>query len=341
MYNEPIKQAFIQEYTKSAPTKKLLRYLFEGTEEIEEKYATDFYAMNAEQAQEALNRVAGIKTNGTNAILLTLRAYVRWCAARGYPVSDTVQTLQIDVGDKLRESYVASPKHLLNSLNEAFPHPEDNQIEYIYRSFLWLGFIGLQVCEAIAVTPENLNFDTMRLTRPVLHPEKMPEDSSKISPPGIIYAEAVPDLKKAIELKELKEPRGKNGVFRTRAPGREILRGKAGKRTLEEAIDATFRPTISRAFKAAIDRYEKEGKQVPAGCSLKITYKNVYMSGIFYRTYEDERMGSPIRFDVIVLGERRNAKESNFTGSYTERRLIQSLISNMEQDYENWKRVFT
>lgn len=329
MYNEQVKAAFIQKYTSSDQTKKLLLHIFDGTKGIEEKYGKDFYAMNSEQAQEAFNCVSGIKVNGASAILMILKAYVRWCIANGYPASQAVQELRIDVYDKLRESYVASPEHLNRALRAAFPNPEKNEIEYIYRSFLWLGFMGLQTSEAIQVTADELDFSQMHL------------NYSGHKGYHLIYPEALPDLKKAIELKGFKEPRGKNGIERQRAPGREILRGKITKKPLEEVVDATFRPTISRAFKAALDKYESQGIEVPADLSLKLTFKHIYMSGIFYRTYERERMGIPPSFDEIVLWERRNAKEPSFSRNYTERKLLNILIRDMEKDYDNWKSVFS
>lgn len=329
MYNEQVKLAFIDKYTESKQTEKLLRHIFDGTKDIEERYDKDFYAMDAEQAQEAFNYVSGIKVNGASSILMILKAYVRWCVANGYPATKAIQELRIDVHDKLRESYVASPKHLLYSLDEAFPNPDKNEIEYIYRSFLWLGFMGLQVSEAIQVTAEHIDFNTFHLTFP-----------GHIAPYRV-YPEAIPDLKKAIELKEFEEPRGKSGVKKPRAAGKEILRGKVSKRTLAEAVELTFRPTISRAFRAALDKYESQGIEVPKKYSLKLTFKHVYMSGIFYRAYEGERMGIPPSFGAIVIHERRHAKESNFSRNYTERKLLNILIRDMEQDYDNWKSVFS
>lgn len=329
MYNEQVKLAFIDKYTESKQTEKLLRHIFDGTKDIEERYGKDFYEMDAEQAQEAFNYVSGIKVNGASSILMILKAYVRWCVANGYPATKAIQELRIDVHDKLRESYVASPEHLLKSLEKAFSNPDENEIEYIYRSFLWLGFMGLQASEAIQVTAEHIDFDTFHL--------KFPGHTA----PYRIYPEAIPDLKKAIELKDFEEPRGKNGVKKPRAAGKEILRGKVSRRTLAEAVELTFRPTISRAFKAALDKYESQGAEIPVELSLKLTFKHVYMSGIFYRTYERERMGIPPNFSEIILKERRNAKASNFSRNYTERKLLNILIRDMEQDYDNWKSVFS
>lgn len=326
MYNEQLKLAFIHEYTKKEKTAKLVHHLFNGTEEIEQRYDTDFYAMNREQAQEAFNYASGTKVNGAGALLRILQAYVRWCKANGYPVTDAISEVQIDVSEKMRDSYVMSPLHLKQSLDEAFPHPEENEIEYIYRSFLWLAFMGLQSSEAIKVTDTDLDFSESRLSY-----------GGRDHP---IYLESILDLKKAVGLKEFKEPRGKKGVKRQRAVGHEILRGKVSKKTLEEAVEQTFRPTISRAFRTALEKYEKECANVPPHLSLRLTYKHIYMSGIFYRMRDRERIGICPDFDEIVMRERRNSKESNFSRNYTERKLLNILIRNMEKDYENWKRAF-
>lgn len=326
MYNEQVKQAFVDKYTDSEKTRKLVLHLFDGTGEIEERYGIDFYAMNIEQAQEAFNCASGTKVNGAGALLKILRAYVRWCKANGYPVTDAISEVRIDVSDKIKDSYVMSPIHLRQSLNEAFPCPDENEIEYIYRSFLWLAFMGLQSSEAIRVKDSDLVFSESQLCF----------GGRK----HVIYPESIPDLKKAVGLKEFKEPRGKNGVKKQRAVGHEILRGKVSKNTLEEAIELTFRPTISRAFRTALEKYEKEGLPVPHHLSLKLTYKHVYMSGIFYRMREEERIGILPHFDEIVILERRNSKESNFSRNYTERKLLNVLIRDMEKDYENWKRAF-
>lgn len=348
MYNEQIKRAFIQKYTKSDKTKRLLLHIFGGTQEIEEKYGTDFYAMNTEQAQEAFTLVTGIRVSGASAILMILKAYVRWCNANGYRVSDAVYELRIDVYDKLKDGYVSSPRHLRETLDAVFPNPALNQIEYIYRSFFWLGFMGLQVSEAIQVTEGDLDFRGMRLlffekrdkankdrNQDKTQTKDKPEE--KLLP---IYPESLADLRMAVELVELREERGAKGVWKQRAAGHEILRGKVSKLTLEEAVNTTFRPTISRAFKAAQDKREQDSSSIPRGASLQLTFKHAYMSGIFYRAYKEEQMGIPPSFDEIILMERRNAKVFKPSPNYTERKLLNILIRDMEQDYEHWKSVF-
>lgn len=330
MYNEGIKSKFFEKYTRSPQTKKLLLHVFEGISAIEEQYNKDFSVMSVQQAQEAFNCISGTKVNGASTILMILKGYVRWCHANGFPTTNAVYDLRIDMHDKLRESYVASPHHLWKALEAAFPHPETNEIEYIYRSFLWLGFMGLQVAEAIQVTANQLNFEEMRLTFPVGDKEKS----------FIIYPESARDLHKAAELTAFVEPHGQRSVQKLRAGGNEILRGKVSDHSLAEAVDSTFRPIISRAFKKALASYEHQGIPVPVELSLKLTFKHIYMSGLFYRTYERERIGIPPSFDEIVLEERRNAKESSYSRNYTQRKHLGMLIRNMEQDYNNWKSVF-
>lgn len=328
MFNEQVKRAFIEKYTNSEHTKKLLLYIFDSTEDTEEKYGVDIYAMNTEQVQETFNSVTGIKVRGVKTILMIFKAYVRWCVASGYPATNAVSELRIDVHDKINEEYVSSPLHLKRTLDAAFPHPEENEIEYIYRSFLWLGFTGLQVSEAIRVTDDELDFETDRLHFP------------DCKEPYRIYSESKPDLIKAVRLTTFREPRGKSGVVKQRAAGHEILRGKEGGKCLEKAIYATFRPTISRAFKEALERHENQNDEVSGRLSLGLTFRHAYMSGIFYRILERERAGVPVRFDQIIIKERRNAKEPAFSGNYTERKLMNDLIRDLEVDYANWKCAF-
>ena len=329
MYNEEIKLAFIRKYTESSKTKKLVLHLFDGISEIEEKYATDFCTMNETQAQEAYSRVSGTRSSSQSAILFILRSYVRWCGANGYETSEAVYNLTQDVRDKIREGYGSSPEHLRLSLNAAFPNPDNNEIEYVYRSFFWLGFMGLQVKEAVKITKENLDFKNCLLSYP------------GISANQIIYQQSIPDLRKACNLTKFREPRGKDGVSKQRAFGNEILRGKVTEKPLEELIDSTFLPTISRAFRKAYDRYTEDGAQPPKELSLRLTFRHVYLSGIFYRMFENERMGFIPDFAEIVDRERRNAKPAKFNINYTETKKINILIRDMEKDYENWKLAFS
>lgn len=332
MYNDQVKCAFIQRYTASDQTEKLVRGIFDRMQGVEEKYDTDFYAMNTEQAQEAFTSVTGTRIKGANTILMILKAYVRWCVANGYPASNSVQDVRLDVYDKFKEGYVASPLHLKETLDVVFYRPDLNGIEYIYRTYFWLAFMGLQVSEAIQVKDSDIDFDNMRL--------KFFDAKRKKEERFPMYVESLPDFRQAKVMKTISEPRGTKGVSKDRASGNELLRGKVSKRTLEEAITLTYRPVICRTFKETPQRYEREGKEVPKTVSLKLTYNHAYMSGIFYRMYERERMGIPPDFDEIVLRERRNVTNPHYPRGYSERKLLNILIKNMGQDYENWKSVF-
>lgn len=325
MFNPQLKEAFMRKYTTSGNTQKLLLYIFRKTGEVESKYGIDFCRMNVPQTKEAFDNASGVKTNGAGAVLKILKMYINWCTANGLWATDAIQFVRIDGYEKLRNSHLASPHHLAVSLDAAFPHPEENEIEYIYRSFLWLGYIGLQDTEAIRVTASNLNFDTMKLTFP------------KHREPYEFYTDSKPDLLKAAYLTSFTESRCRGHRIAQRAEGNEILRGKPSKKSMEERLESTFRPFICRAFKAAAEHpIEQEEKP-----SLKLNYKSVYASGLFYRTYERERRGVSPKFDEIIMKERRMSREEYSQQTPAERNYFDELIRNTRKDYENWRSVFT
>lgn len=329
MYNEHTKLSFIEDYSQSVQSRALLRQIFNGIEFIEQKYNVDFCSMDSSQAQEAYSRISGMRARSAGSYLAMLRSYVKWCRARGYLTSDAVYGLRIDFYEKIREKMVASPAHLKLALDAAFPNPARNEIEYIYRSFLWLAYMGFMDIEAVRV-----RCDEIFLAKHIIRFSGNTEDYH-------IYMEAEHDLSKACSLREFKEPRGKDGVYKQRAVGDLLLRGKVTANTMEESISKTFRPTITRAFKNAVNAYEAQGSQVPKHLSLGLTYNSIYLSGIFYRAYERERMGIPPRFDAIVIRERSYAPASNYSRNYTLNKQLNSMINDMEKDYLNWKSVHT
>lgn len=338
MYNEDVKQSFIADYGRSDKSRVFLRYIFRGIKSIEEQYGVDFYAMNEQQAQEALNNISGTRVTTAGTCIILLRSYVKWCRAKGYAVSNAVSSLRIDLYDRVKETTVASPYHLKLSLDAAFPHPEKSESRYIYRTFLWLAYMGFTDEEAIHITDKEVLFDKRVICREgenVFHR---------------IYPESELDIKKACDMKEMLEDRGKDGFRKKRADGNYILRGRANdysENSMEELLEKTLRPIVSRSFKKAAKAFETNDQQIPSELSLKLSYKTVFLSGVFYRAYERERIGIASRipftprFDEIVLKDRTNAPDEKFYRNYTRAKWINPLVKQMEADYENWKSVHT
>ncbi len=337
MFNEDLKDGFIHAvYSREESTRKQVEKLLLTLGEYERKYGADFSQMNEEQTKETAKAMCGYRTSNANTIFFILREYVKWCRAQGYDTSDAIWRIRLPLVEKMRSSFVGSPAHLKMSLDMAFPDMKENDIKLVYRSFLWLGFMGFRDSEAICVTVNDVHFDNMKVTF-----------GDWIYP---IYAESLPDLHGACELTSFDEPRGNIGTIKERASGDAILRGKTprkprgkdtkGEKTMQDFLITTLRPMVSRAFSAAAETYEKNGGN-PPGLSLDLSYNHVYLSGIFYRMYEEERIGRKPDFTEIVSREHRNSSHAEYDSNYTRNKFINGCIRNYEADYMNWKSLFT
>lgn len=334
MYNESIKQEFISAYTTSASNRKVVQRVFTSTEKYEAEYCTDFSQMDRVQMQRTLDEIVGIRTQSAESMFFVLKEYVKWCSRNGIRTSDAISDVRIDAIERVRSHRVANPGHLKLSLDTVFPHPELNSIEYIYRAMLWLAFMGFEDFEAIKVKESEVDLKNM-----LIHYAGSRE-------PYMIYAEAVPDIREACDAMEFIEPRGKDGVKKQRASGDTILRGKVSKKSADEQLESTFRQTISRAFKVAIDSFEKNGIEIPRSLSLNLSYSRILLSGIMYRAYTREQIGIPPNAMFAALVEKEvkrkmEAKEYTININRTENKIRTVLMKGYIDDYARWKCAFT
>ena len=141
MYNESAKQRFLSEYVngdviRSESTANVISRVFGAMEPIETECGLDFAQMDLHNMQRAFDAVSGIRRQSAETVYFILKQYIRWCAANGMDGRETFKNIRLDSVEKYRPTAVASPTHLKNSLDAAFPHPEQNEIEYIYRASL-------------------------------------------------------------------------------------------------------------------------------------------------------------------------------------------------------------
>ena len=213
-----------------------------------------------------------------------------------------------------------SPEHLLYVMNTVFEHPEGNQIEYIYRSYLWLAYLGLTEQEAAEVCVSDVDFDKRTVS------DKQ------------MYEDAMLDLRMACSLTELIELK-RNYVI-ARAKGNKILRGKPTTKSLEEALATTYRQSVSKMFKRAEDALTELGAHHPDLDSIQLSFKRVYLSGMFYRAHQLELLRQPVDFDHIVE-ERYERDKGKFT--HAENKVNKSkyhMKLGYLEDYKAWKRAF-
>lgn len=328
LYNEMRKRAFLSAKAREAGSNNVLLSLFERIAEHECRYERDFAEMDESQRSKTVSEVAGLSRKTIYAAESTLREYVRWCSERGYAISGEPETIRADITERIRRSMVYSPADLLTTLQSVFPEPDIHGIHAVYRSYLWLAFAGLEEQEAIRLTPEHLHFNKMEIRLPGANFSSYP-----------IYAEAAEDFKKACAMEQICENKGKKNIsliWKDRAPGNLILRGKMTDKPLEEVLKTSIRPLVSRAFARA-------AQTAPANVRTELSYRRAYMSGVFYREWLAEKEGFEanfIKYARVDFDNRNRISGYKLNDRYNENHVISVLRKSYEDDYRRWKEAF-
>ncbi len=220
--------------------------------------------------------------------------------------------LKTEMDEKMKRMMIASPVHLEAILNKLFEPVVSETVDCLYRCYLWMGFAGLEEAEALEVTVDEVDFDTMTIE----HGGRSYE----------IYREAVPAFKMACNATEFRYvnpnyTEEKQGGYRNRYPGKYLMRGI---RSAQIKL-TTIRSAIEKKLKAA---------------GVETTYGKIRLSGLFYKTYEMERFGEPVNFDAYIV-ERIGKTEHKYHVNYTRNKLANSIRRDLEDDYECWKAAFT
>lgn len=327
MFHDELKNEFLAEFENSPSTLKLLRNVFIALEQSEERAGTDFCLFTIERIDEIVPSIVGIRKDSAEVILSHLRKYVRWCASRGIRVSNALDQFRLDLSQKVRSCYVRSPEHLKFVLDHVFGNLADNDIEYIYRSYLWLAYMGVEEEDAALITMHDLDFEKMTLT--------FRETQTQL------YNESAEDLQNACSMTEFHEVKGSTLRVMPRAAGDQILRGKVSRKTLPESIETTFRQTVSKCFARIRDRQLADAHVPPDLLSVNLSYKRIYLSGIFYRAYDQEKLGHSPDFGAVAAAKyERNKHGYNHSQVWTDKKARYALSKGFSDDYESWKRAF-
>lgn len=322
MYNETQKNAFIASHTNSDKTTALIVQIFNWFEPYENEWQCDLSQQSTEVLQPVVNELTGVRSKSTELILIILKEYVKWCGRSGYEVSRGIFDVRINTIDKIQSQMVASPLHLKSILDRCeFDTPNKETVDVTYRVFLWMAFAGLDDKDAIRVTTNDVDLQNLRINFEGHSYE--------------IYKECREDFEKACCLTDFLYEHPNYSIRRDRAEGNIIMRGFRS-----PTVDLkTLRPLINKKLTTDADG----GGETKTRQKSKLSYKRIYLSGIFYRAYERERAGIPVDFsDVVALEMQRKEKVKQYTTSKTR---TLSVIANMIEreylaDYEKWKCAF-
>lgn len=318
MYNEELKTRFISDYTQSINTAHVATSTFNAFAPYEEDWSADLCTRSAEELQPVIDSVLALRVRSQWVSMSILKEYVRWCIANKVPgACDGMLHITIVGLDKVRKQMVSSPLHLQRCLNEVFDPEQDGTIDNIYRCYFWMAYAGMKEEDIISVKASDVCFQ---------------EQCIKFNDTSIpLYRESLPAFHNSVELTSFmyQHPNYKKPIVRQRVDGNSILRGiRADTKLL------TIRSTLSKRMKEA----ETSGMT-----EVKLSYFRVWISGLFYRVYEQERAGIPANFsdavETMMAGKTYRIEGVNKRIKVSHKKNRREL--DYMEDYQRWKLAFS
>lgn len=304
MYNEVLKQKFIKENCTGRGGVLNARRVFNATEPYEEEADTDICAMSSDELKPIMDEVLGVFSNSRRYQIQILKKYANWCIESGVEgAGKGLFDVDIDGLEKIRSTMFSGPAHLQRCMDEILTPESMETTDVVSRSYFWMAFSGIREKDILAATKENIDFRAMCIR---IGEKEYP-----------IYREAVTSLHLVAELEDfLVIHPNYDPIRKARVKSSQLLR-----MTKAEATYTNMVGRINRKIRAA----RRNGIEPHT-----IQWRTAFMSGLFYRAYEDERAGYPPRFTEFVV-ENYSFKNKIEMIKYEE---------ECKSDYERWKAAF-
>lgn len=325
MYNEKIKERFLQEVDVTNRAIDSYRRTFERAAALEKQLGKDLCEFSTEEFIQLAGEVGGASTHSLYSRLSDLKRYIRWVSdnreLRLSPNMPLLLTQEKDIAgitDAYRERYVKDPKGLkefLDRLDETNDTPPDFLgLNKIRRVLFWLAFSGIQKEDV-----ENIKESDVDIKH------KMIAYNSDVYP---IYYPAIKDFQDLLGMKTMssKKTSKKIVVQMPRADGDLLLRGEA--QPSFQSISTNFRIYIAEAT-----------RRDPS--TKRLTYEKVRMSGIFYEAYSEE-LQTGIEPNFNVQAERELERGATWPTLDSEQKSVRIMrrAHLMRKDYRKWKEAF-
>ena len=314
MFNEELKDRFSKEYSDSISMRKACYRAFTALEKYETEWGADLCTQPVEVVQKVIDELTGLRSKSINSRFSIYKEYVKWCIKNNIPGACD-GTLMVDVSgiEKMRKHTVKNPRHLQRYLDEICDKESDFTTDNTMRCYHWLAYSGMNEEEILLVSKNHIDFQKMSI---VFNNNEYP-----------IYREAVPCIVNCINLVQFrfKHPNysADKDVFRNRVSGDLLMRGIRGTPSL-----ASIRTELSRRSRKCIE----DGRT-----SMQLSYRRIWLSGLFYRMYEDELAGFEPDFYSIVLKENKGKKYKLDSGRNTIEAIYRKLAKDYLNDYLRWK----
>lgn len=313
MYNEELKNRFLSTIEQKVVNKGYIS-IFNSAEQFEKEWGADLCTKSPSDNIEILQSMVGIKQITRVRYARLLNQYRRWCAEVKIPGArdDLIDTKDVGIGQMAITS-VSSPAHLQHYLNMIFPPESLEDVGNTYRCVYWLAYGGLYEEDVANVKANHVNLSTMTV------------EYNGISVP--IYREALPAFNNCVKLTQFRynHPIFKSISYVDRVDGDELIRGIHGVMSVK-----AMRVALIRSWKKAV----QEGKT-----NQELTFGRIWLSGVFYRMLDRERIGMRVDFTGIAdeCITRRDARLGYNSSPKDLKRRKREMTQSLETEYQIWK----
>lgn len=324
MYNEEMKSKFICGFSTSESRRHAAVVMFNAIEPYEKRWGADICTRTKEDLEPVVSEITGLRQNSKKLRMSILQAYIKWCVKNNITgVREDIfliESNQLSV-EKIKKQTVANPQHLQMYLDYVFEAESEKTVACIYRGYYWLAYSGMAQKHVLNVRKEDVDLKDMLIRY-----------QNREYP---VYREAVRAFDDCMHLDKFKfiHPNfSDKEIYKERPESDKLLQG-TGK---SESIKA-FRVEVSRREKNPRGKIAVGNKQT----DLNLSFFRVWLSGLFYRTYEAERVGMPVDF-MAAAEEFMEGKTYKLDSG---RNLIgakqRQLASDYLEDYNRWKEAYS
>lgn len=304
MFNEYIKQKFVDENKSSFAIRTCSHICFNTSERYEQIFAKDLYDFDLDEITILVKELLeGKLTNARYNYIFILQKYNKWAVNKGYTEHLFDYNLQ-DIPVSNITLWVDSAELLKMRIDKVFLPNDMMTADIPKKAFLWMAYMGIGSADISNVKDKDIDLENNLI---------YVED--KIYP---IPEEGICDIKACLEASGYCKVNQIGGLN----PLREKVSGEYFLRT-----DRISKPNF-KIYKDAI-----RGKCENRNVKFKLGHRNIFESGSFARTYVKE-----LRTGIVDVSECcKERGNAYFSESIQVRRnTVRSAIS----DYEIWKQTF-
>ncbi len=310
MYNEDLKIRFIREYTQNISKAQHVVGIFSAFEPYERNYwHADLCTRSGKDLQPVIDKLTGLRYNSHWAVIPVLKEYVKWCIDNQVPnACNGILEVNVVGLERVRTCMVSGPLHLQRFMDSILDKECEETVHNLYRCYYWMAFSGLYEEDAFCIIDKDVQIDSLTI-----------KYNGYDYP---VYREAISAFKNAITLTGFyyKHPKYSEIIWRERAAGHILLRGFRG----------NIKPLTLRSVFSNINTNALKDKKT----EQQLSYSRVWLSGLFYRTYEREHAGYSVSFTDAAIKQMGDKEYKN------EKYQLAKIIRQYQRDYQRWKQVF-